>query len=791
MEESNPVVASFTVPSSTKAIVSGAVNGAAIATLDVPESTLVLQDEAMFGLKNNEQIYLRGYSDGFNNNHLKSTPRFIGPAFNLISDSEAATVVKEFEISDTFESTDSYNVGFNDLTFVEDIKTKLNIVYNSIDGKTVNIDLSKNLISERTGLFDDGFMIISFKHNGKNYEFDYRNEMGYPVTTGSVLDEKIGVVKNPTEWNNYGVDKEEIISTYYGKTLELSGTINVNPEKVWKNKEFTFENVSDESYSINFNLLMNDSVHRTFNINCNLDDASGLSYFMPYDGINNWNFTINFIGITEDYLSKKNLLETVNNMKTYPGIKVNFLPSEVIPPEAEDASLNWTYSVDDTDNSITLKSYIGDSDDVTVKNNYSVDGKIYDKVRFNSGPWLTDKPFNAKKNTITSIKIEDGVEAPSDMSYFLSGLKNLTYLDINGLNTSNVTDLKYFMYNTPSIKYINLSDWDVSKVTSMENLVNGASSLECADFMFDNTSNLNKLSGFINNCPNLEYVNFGNLNSVNVETSSLSQVSKLKYIYVSDADSKVNMMTALGLKDSSSIKVAIGKPEDFIIPQEIIDNWTYTDDASTRTLTLESYIGNDDEINIKNRYSGYDNIFIDAGYSDSSSRPFDNVKSTLKSISLDDGVKITGYMNNMFKAFTSLENVDISNVILYEIDSATNLFRDCTNLKSVKASNLDFSSSSLDNVNDLFNNCSSLYDIDISGWDTSSFTQLWNLYKGCSSLKKIDMSDWDLTSVTISLNVFEGTSDITIYVKDEDAKSKIESDSSLPSTAQVIIGKPE
>ena len=167
----------------------------------------------MFGLKNNEKIYLRGYSDDLNNNHLNSTPRFIGPAFNLISDSEAATVIKEFEIADTFESVDSYDVGFNNSSFIEAVKENISIKYNSIDGKTVNIDLSKNLIPERTGLFDDGFMIVSFKHNGKTYEFDYKNEMGYPVATGNVSDYKIAVIKAPSDWQLYSIDKEEIIST--------------------------------------------------------------------------------------------------------------------------------------------------------------------------------------------------------------------------------------------------------------------------------------------------------------------------------------------------------------------------------------------------------------------------------------------------------------------------------------------------------------------------------------------------------------------------------------------------
>lgn len=456
MEESNPVVVSFTVPSSAKAIVRGSVDGAAIATLDVPESTLILQDEAMFGLKDNEQIYLRGYSDGFNNNHLNATPRFIGPAFNLTSDSEAATVVKEFEISDTFESTDSYNVGFNDSTFVDDIKTRLNIIYNSIDGKQVNIDLSKNLIPERTGLFDDGFMIISFKHNGKTYEFDYRNEMGYPVATGTVSDDKIAVIKTPSDWQLYSIDKEEIISTYHGKPITASGSnvIYIYPE--WKNKVYTFTSVDSESYSINFDGITADKEHRTININCELDEWSGFGYqWQPYDGSRDFNVTVNLIGIDEDYLSKKNLLETINNMKTYPGIKVNFLPSEVIPPEAELASENWRFTTDDATNTITLEEYIGVSDqniDFTIKNKYLDDnGKLYENVKLANSDYSSG-PFYNKKYAFKNLDIEEGVKTGDNITYLFGGLQTLENIDLSKLDMSEATNATALLQNTYSLK---------------------------------------------------------------------------------------------------------------------------------------------------------------------------------------------------------------------------------------------------------------------------------------------------------------------------------------------------
>ena len=432
----------------------------------------------MFGLKDNEQIYLRGYSDGFNNNHLNSTPRFIGPAFNLISDSEAATVIKEFEIADTFESADSYDVGFNNSSFIEAVKENISIKYNSIDGKTVNIDLSKALVPERTGLFDDGFMIISFKHNGKTYEFDYRNEMGYPVAAGTVLDEKIGVVKSPTEWSSYGVDKEEIISTYYGKTLELSGAVYVNPEKAWKNKVFTFENVSDESYLINLNNLMNDTSHKIFNIACTLDEATGLGSFTPYDGTNDYKLTVNFIGITEDDLITKNLIDTLNTMREYPGITVNFLPNYILPP-AEEADLNWEFTTDDETNTITLTKYIGTSEDVIVQNRYSVEGKTYRKVHLYQTGESTSSAFGAfvSNKNIKTVYISEGVHIGSNMNFMFYGCSSLQSIDLRGLDMPNVISIALMFYGCSSLQSIDLSVFKTHNITAISSMFYGCSSL--------------------------------------------------------------------------------------------------------------------------------------------------------------------------------------------------------------------------------------------------------------------------------------------------------------------------
>ena len=47
-----------------------------------------------------------------------------------------------------------------------------------------------------------------------------------------------------------------------------------------------------------------------------------------------------------------------------------------------------------------------------------------------------------------------------------------------------------------------------------------------------------------------------------------------------------------------------------------------------------------------------------------------------------------------------------------------------------------------------FHNCSSLTTLDVSGWDTSSVTNMQSTFQNCTSLTTLDVSAWDIDQVT-------------------------------------------
>ena len=96
-----------------------------------------------------------------------------------------------------------------------------------------------------------------------------------------------------------------------------------------------------------------------------------------------------------------------------------------------------------------------------------------------------------------------------------------------------------------------------------------------------------------------------------------------------------------------------------------------------------------------------------------------------------------------------LENWDTSNV-----NDIINMFNSCSSLQSVDVSGFD--TSSVMNMFNLFSGCSSLQSVDVSGWDTSSVTNMQCAFNVCKSLQSVDVSGWDTSSVTNIANMFNG-----------------------------------
>ena len=96
---------------------------------------------------------------------------------------------------------------------------------------------------------------------------------------------------------------------------------------------------------------------------------------------------------------------------------------------------------------------------------------------------------------------------------------------------------------------------------------------------------------------------------------------------------------------------------------------------------------------------------------------------------------------NMFYNVDFLLSVDFSNFDFPRIISTNYMFYGCKSLKSIKF-NDNIRTSSLKDMNGMFENCNSLESLDLSNFDTSQVTSMRNMFLNCISLVSLDLSSF-------------------------------------------------
>lgn len=95
---------------------------------------------------------------------------------------------------------------------------------------------------------------------------------------------------------------------------------------------------------------------------------------------------------------------------------------------------------------------------------------------------------------------------------------------------------------------------------------------------------------------------------------------------------------------------------------------------------------------------------------------------------------------SMFKYCSSLTNIDLSGWNLNNVTSMESLFQYCSGLASVTLPKV--TSKKIQNMQYMFNGCSALTSVDLSGWNVENVRMMTNLFKGCFNLKEINLSGW-------------------------------------------------
>ena len=143
-----------------------------------------------------------------------------------------------------------------------------------------------------------------------------------------------------------------------------------------------------------------------------------------------------------------------------------------------------------------------------------------------------------------------------------------------------------------------------------------------------------------------------------------------------------------------------------------------------------------------------------------SSRMFDGYKNA-QSIEFN-GVLDTSEVTNMWSMFydcSSLTELDVSGFDTSQVIKMRGMFAGCSGLTELDVTNFD--TSNVEDMGVLFAECSGLTELDVTNFDTSSVKDMSLMFLACSGLTELDVSNFDTSQVTNMWFMFEYCSGLT------------------------------
>ena len=129
----------------------------------------------------------------------------------------------------------------------------------------------------------------------------------------------------------------------------------------------------------------------------------------------------------------------------------------------------------------------------------------------------------------------------------------------------------------------------------------------------------------------------------------------------------------------------------------------------------------------------------------------------LKSVDFD-----TSHVTNMYEMFrdcSSLTTLDLSNFNTEKVTNIYGMFNSCSSLTSLDVSN--FNTEKVTDMNSIFRGCSKLTTLDVSNFNTTNVTNMGSMFNSCSSLTTLDVSNFNTEKVTNMGSMFANCSKLT------------------------------
>ena len=112
-----------------------------------------------------------------------------------------------------------------------------------------------------------------------------------------------------------------------------------------------------------------------------------------------------------------------------------------------------------------------------------------------------------------------------------------------------------------------------------------------------------------------------------------------------------------------------------------------------------------------------------------------------------------------FKDLGLLQSADISKLDTSSVVNMNRMFNNCRSLTSLDLSSFDTHNAK--NLSSMFNGCSALTTLDLSSFDTANVVGIGYMFSGCEALTSLDLTSFDTSKVKVMHAVFQGCTALT------------------------------
>lgn len=387
---------------------------------------------------------------------------------------------------------------------------------------------------------------------------------------------------------------------------------------------------------------------------------------------------------------------------------------------------------------------------------------VYDAMD-NDHPYVFSSPEDIPWHYFAGYpeRVEFGSEVhPTSTAYWFYYMNQVNTFDFTNLDTSNVTDMKYMFYGCEHI--LNLApELDTSNVTDMSHMFERCIATPEIDVSSFDTSNVTDMSSMFASCYNLHTI-------YAKPTFVTDNVTSSNLMFGYDAHLVGGMGTPYdsNYEDKTYARIDdIPQTKGYFTDKDHITEWFRTAIHYDGTLIInESSLDQATNRELHgDAVSVYPPLDADHDYvfytTSGGGSPYDvywyQNRNNIKSVKIGSPIKPTNTAF-WFNACDKITEMDFTNMDTSDVTEIGWMFFGCSKLNEIEFGD-SFDTGNVFNFVGMFQSCSELESVDLSGFDTSSATLIGSMFNSDSSLKTIYASDAFVTdNVTSSSDMFSG-----------------------------------